>query len=412
MYDASDSPVGPTAFDGLRRRRTRVLLARCMQAAHGPASDMGPETVDWPLLTRAGCTAWLGGLILAAAERNRWYVPPPQMRQLRWQARQIRQHNLRMMGCLSRIALALHDQGVKILLLKGAALNLTLYDAPELRPMSDLDLLVHPETVAEAATAMERLGYRRGPGLVRSDFFPRFHYEVEYQSDGPRPVSVDLHVRPFRPLRHAHTVPDDAFWRRSRRLDVGRAPVWVLGHEEQLVHLATHSAYHGHSRLLWLYDIRRLIDLNNSNFDWERTLRTCRELGLVLPVRTALRAMESLWGPICPDHIRQDLYDQPVDWRDRLCLAQAPHDANHSVRHVAVNLLCTQGLSFRLAYLSRVLFPDREHMGQVYCRRHWGWLLCAHVRRWWRAAVGAHTSAVGGSTSSGATATNSLPAIT
>ena len=94
MYGASDSSVGPTAFDGLRRRRTRVLLARCMQAAHGPASDMGPETVDWPLLTRAGCTAWLGGLILAAAERNRWYVPPPQMRQLRWQARQIRQHNV------------------------------------------------------------------------------------------------------------------------------------------------------------------------------------------------------------------------------------------------------------------------------------------------------------------------------
>jgi hypothetical protein len=389
MNGATDYSALAGAQAGRCESQTQVALAQCLPAAHQGAPGSEPHAAHWPVLIRTACQAGLGGLILAAAERNQWHVPPREMQQLRQHARRVRQNNVRLMRSLGQIALALQDVGVRVLLLKGAALNLTLYETPDQRPMSDLDLLVRPDEVAQAMSALERMGFRRGPGLVRGDFFPRFHYEVEYLSDGCHPVRVDLHVRPFRPLRHARTLPDDAFWSRARLLEAGGAPVWVLEPEEELVHLATHSAYHGHSRLLWLYDIRRLIDLNDNQLDWDQVVRTCQDLRLVLPARAALRKVEDLWGSTCPDEIRRALYKAPVKWRDRLCLAQAPHDANHPVRHVAVNLLCTPALRFRLAYLIRVLFPGGEHMGQTYPGRHRGWLFCAHLRRWWRAAVGA-----------------------
>jgi hypothetical protein len=325
--------------------------------------------------------------MLECVERHSWQIPPLLLRLLRWQALEIRQNNIRMMRQLTRVAHALLQQGVEVLLLKGAGLNLTQYDRLDLRAMSDLDLLVRPEAAGKAMAVLEDLGCRRGPGLVRSDFFPRFHYEVEYTTGGAEPVRIDLHVRPFRPMRYAQTVPDEAFWDRSRVIETDRQHLRVPGDEEQLIHLATHAACHGYARLIWLYDICRLIDLSDGRLDWDRVGCMCRQWGLVLPVEEALRRTEGLFGPMGMEHVREALRSARVGWRDRLCLAQAPHDARRPLRHVVVNLLCTRGLRFRVAYLMATLLPGREHIGQVYKRRHPGWLACGHLRRWVRAAV-------------------------
>jgi hypothetical protein len=364
-----------------------ALLVHCLADVHRATSEAGLQVTNWRPLIRAACAEWLGGLMLQGVERHRWPVFQTEKALLRRQALQIRDNNLRMMRRLIDVTVALRERDVDVLLLKGAGLNLTLYERLDLRPMSDLDVLVRPEAAGRAVAALEDLGCRRGPDLVRNDFFPRFHYEVEYCTGDRLPVRIDLHVRPFRPLRYAHTVPPDAYWEQSRVLDVGGACVRVPANEDQLIHLATHAACHGESRLLWLYDILRLIDTCGGQLDWDRFLYCCRRWRLVLPVRQTLRRAGSLWGPGCWNHVGNVLEGDTVGWKDRLCLAQAPRDANHPVAHVAVNLLCTRGLRFRAGYLLAVLLPGRGHMAQVYGRRHPGWLACAHVWRWLRAVA-------------------------
>jgi len=115
-----------------------------------------------------------------------------------------------MMHLLERIAARFNKAGVPLMALKGAALNLTLYDRPDARPMADLDLMIRPEDVDQAFALLEELGGLRGEALVREDFFPRFHYEVEYTVGTIYPVKIDLHIRPFRPLRYAQSVPTNA----------------------------------------------------------------------------------------------------------------------------------------------------------------------------------------------------------
>ena len=366
---------------------TPVALARILRAAHRVPLDLEYTAVDWPALVNTACDAWLGGLVLQVVERQGWALAPAQMQQLRWQAIQVGRNNARMMRHLARIARTLAHHDVDVMPLKGGALNLMLYDQLRLRPMSDIDALVRPAAATQAMAVLESSGYRRGPGLVRGDFFPCFHYEVELLSDEPEPVRIDLHARPFRPLRYAQTVPDEALWQASRVLETHGAHVRVACDEEQLIHLATHSACHGHARLLWLYDILRLVDLRGRDLDWDRVIDACRRWKLTLPVREALGAVEKVWGAVLPEHVRMALTQERVNWRDRLCLAQAPHDAKSPVRHVAVNVLCTRGARFRLGYLIRVVLPDRGHMAQIYRGRHFGWLFCAHVRRLLRAVA-------------------------
>ena len=289
--------------------------------------------------------------------------------------------NVRMMHCLERVAAKFNEAGVPLMVLKGAALNLTVHHRPDERPMGDLDVLVRPEDVGRAFRLLEQLGGLRGEPLVREDFFPRYHYEMEYTAGRIYPVKIDLHVRPFRPLRYSRLVPRDALWARAREVRMGAATVLVPAPEDMLIHLCAHVAIHGFSRSRWLDDIKRWADAWQGEIDWGQFVQTAVDWCLVLPVRQALRRVEERLGAVCPPDALRRLGKQRVGWRDRLALRQAPRDGQHPVAHVTANVLCTPGWRFVLGYLLAVAFPDRMHMAVWYGRAHRGWLVCAHALR-------------------------------
>jgi len=289
--------------------------------------------------------------------------------------------NVCMMHTLERIAERSNKAGVPFLVLKGAALNLVLYERPDDRPMGDLDLLIKPEDLDRTLELLAALGCVRGEPLVREDFFPRFYYETEFKLGDIRPVRIDLHVRPFRPLRYAQRVPTRALWEQAQPVQIGRATVLVPSAAEMLIHLAVHSAVHGNGRRLWLEDIKRWVDARRDDIDWDRFAATVEAWGLTLPTVEGIRETESRLGRVCPSQVMRRLSTQRVGWRDRLALAQAPRDASHPIAHVAVDFICTPGRRFTLAYLWAMAVPGREHMGQWYLGRHRGWLPCAHALR-------------------------------
>ncbi|GMU22363.1 MAG: hypothetical protein AMXMBFR13_24490 [Phycisphaerae bacterium] len=289
--------------------------------------------------------------------------------------------NIRMMHQLERLARAFTAAGLPVMALKGAALNLALYTRPDERPMDDLDLLVHPADAQRAADLLEQVGCLRGEPLVREDFFPRFHYEREFRTGVIHPVKIDLHVRPFRPLRYSRTVPLDALWSKARPVACGTARILIPSAEDMLIHLAAHCAIHGHARRIWLADIHRWVESRSATLNWDQVMQRASAWGLVLPVRAALQRVGREFGVVCPPAVMADFKRVNCGWRERLALRQAPRDANHPLAHVAVNVLCTPGLGYVLAYLLAVVFPGREHMADWYGRKHPGWFLCAHVLR-------------------------------
>ncbi|MCH7701290.1 MAG: nucleotidyltransferase family protein [Planctomycetes bacterium] len=296
-------------------------------------------------------------------------------------SRSVRVRNTRMMRLLERIAARFSEADVPLMVLKGAALHLTLYEEPDDRAMADLDLMIRPEDVDKAFHLLEGLGGLRGEPLVREDFFPRFHYEIEYTIGTIYPVKIDLHVRPFRPLRYGRLVPVDALWDRAELVSIGRANILVPAADDMLVHLAAHAAVHGDIHRKWLVDIKRWVEVHGGDIDWDRFLATVRQWRLALPVRRTFQRVQRELGPACPPQVTLRLSKMRVNWRDRLALWQAPRDAAYPVTHVVANVVCTPGLRFVLAYVWAVLVPDRAHMADWYQRRHWGWLTCAHMLR-------------------------------
>ncbi len=289
--------------------------------------------------------------------------------------------NLCLLRQLERIAAAFEIAGLPLMALKGAALHLTLFDHPAQRPMSDLDLLIRQQDADAAIILLEKLGYRPGRPLVHAGFFPRFHYETELVRRRSIPVRIDLHVRPFRPLRYGRVVPESSLWDGAQPVPIGRATVLVPSRENMLIHLAVHSAIHGNGRELWLDDIRRWIEAHRHLLDWQNLCQQAREWRVTLPLRNALHAAGVLTGDHIPPEAIDRLVSARIGWRDRLALRQAPRDADHPAAHVIVDALCTPGMWYVARYLLATLVPDRRHMAEWYDGRHAGWLATAHVLR-------------------------------
>lgn len=295
--------------------------------------------------------------------------------------------NLRMMRFLDRLAQRFNAAGVDLMVLKGAALLLTTYDQPHRRSSCDLDLLVRPDQIDRAIALLSEHGCGRSQHLVRDDFFPRFYYEAEFEAGEVFPLTIDLHIRPFRPLRYTRLVPDDLLWRHARPLRLGGGTVYLPGQEDMLLHLAVHYAIHGGGENKWARDIRLWIRRHGECIDWDRLNRTAERWRLNWPLRRGLE-MARLNETACwPEPAQRQLAGGPVNWRDRLALAQAPHDNRRPWRHVFVEAVTTPGLGFVARYLAAALLPDRRHMRQWYGRDHRGWLVAAHLRRWLRPLI-------------------------
>ena len=95
----------------------------------------------------------------------------------------------------------------------------------------------------------------------------------------------------------------------------------------------------------------------------------------------ALDETAQTFGYVVPARVMDSLHAHRSSWRDRLVLRQSPRDAQSPLAHVAVNLVSTPGIRFRVGYLLAQVFPGRAHMAGVYGFRHPGWVFVAHLWR-------------------------------
>ncbi|MFQ5412863.1 MAG: nucleotidyltransferase family protein [Phycisphaerae bacterium] len=360
---------------------TTSAVARLLRFDHIGRAAWPASAAAWERVVDAARAAGVSGLLLERLSASGLDAPLAAVAALRASGTACAVDIVHAMAELERVVGWLDRCGVPVMLLKGAALHLTIYDRPDARPMTDVDVLIRPESVSAAVRALDDFGCRRARDLVRTDFFPRYHYEIDYVTPSPRPVRVDLHARAFRPLRMARTMPDDGLWHGATPVAVGASRAWVPGPEAMMIHLAAHAAFHGCARLLWLYDVNRYADAYRDAIDWHVVADLARDWRVSLPVAVALRRATAVLGRVVPPGIIDELASHRVTWRDRLALAQAPRDIASPTAHVAVNLLCTPGVRFRCGYLAAMLLPGRRHLAEVYRFRHPGWTHCARAWR-------------------------------
>ena len=219
---------------------------------------------------------------------------------------------------LQRVAQAAADLGIEIMPLKGAHLAPRLYPAPAFRPLSDLDLLIHPRDVARLGALLQSMGYAEvdhSPSYVDDQWLDLdsrdycwfairqgFDALIEY-----RVAPLELAVGRLTDLDRAYT---DALRRHAREVWTRSTPspdgtMRVQSPEDLLLHVATHlAAKHLDFRLIWLHDLARIV-LGTPELDWSYVITRSADLRMAAPVAAALEAARCYAGaPIA---------DAPID---------------------------------------------------------------------------------------------------
>jgi hypothetical protein len=198
----------------------------------------------------------------------------------------------------------LGKEGIRVLLLKGLALEHQVYGSRGLRQMSDADLLVAPEEALQARDILIREGFVSMPmksQLYRHIILDLGNHLPELHRGG---VSVDLHHRLFGPegaTMISHAIKNAAV------LSVEGKTFHVLPPAIAFLGLVNHIYKHGvkgEFQLRLYNDIGLLLKKYGSEILKKDLMSSSAQAGIENEVREVLSVVSGAWGIQVPHEMR------------------------------------------------------------------------------------------------------------
>jgi hypothetical protein len=330
----------------------RALLRLCrLQLSDAHRDDLRAlaPRVRWPELVQLARRGGVAGLVArGAAEVG---APRDALLELTKSALLTQAQNQVFADETLRLCGAAAEQGLTLVPIKGAALNLLLYRDLGLRAMCDLDLWASRPQLAAVEALLQRCGYRdetpRGYALRHSH---HLKYILEL---GPRRVMVELH---WTGLLADYASPDEEqrmlARARPQQLDPDGPRLGLLHPDDLTLVVILHLAVHRYrAQLKWLVDVAELA--RAFAVDWPALWAAAGRVGgLRAATLAALLARELLDAPI-PTPPRAPWL---LDWLRR---ASPPADLVASEpqaswpRRALVNLLAYDSPLHGLRFLAR-----------------------------------------------------------
>lgn len=204
---------------------------------------------------------------------------------------------------LSTLLADLRSAGLEAIVLKGAALAELIYGNPALRPMVDLDLLLHKHDISQAIELFAGRGYQVVGHEIAAGSTLAYENEVALRKETSYGWQIELHWSLFDSPYYQSRLPGDEWWDTSVALTISGEPALCLSPEWTLIHLCGHLTFHHHGEgLLWWHDLAALLRMYGSKIDWDYVITQAQAADMVLPLKETLPHLETEWEvPIAPE---------------------------------------------------------------------------------------------------------------
>jgi hypothetical protein len=272
INDTANSPVDPTDLSDYQNLNS-ICETIAGWLTHAAPEQPAWSVAQWTQFRRVSQVHGVAPLLHATLKECSWLDDPVRM----WLAEQYsfnRQRLAKMQTELAVILAEFSQNNVPLLPLKGSVLTATLYEDAGLRPMADLDLLIHPQDFEQSANLLRKLGYEQNVVHWKHTEFNRPNNRqvvsktVEHP-DNPRGLELHLYCREtfggptvdLTGLMWHHAKPQTLLGERAMQVEWGA--LWL--------HLLVHATYHmwqGRGRLIHLVDLARLTPYVTNPSEW------------------------------------------------------------------------------------------------------------------------------------------------
>jgi hypothetical protein len=207
---------------------------------------------------------------------------------------------------------ALRAAGMDLLLLKGAALAASYYDAPALRPMDDVDIVVDQADVLRALEILAANGWQASTAAT-ADLL-RFRHAV--QCIGPDGCQVDLH---WHVLHEAPSGAADAVLRRRlESRDFLGTSVRELEPTALLFVVIVHGVcWNRETPIRWIADAMMILRRRGAEIDWAHLAHLGVTLQLAERLRLGLHYLVAHFDAPVPANLLQSLDAHAPRWIER-----------------------------------------------------------------------------------------------
>jgi hypothetical protein len=161
---------------------------------------------------------------------------------------------------------------IPVIALKGLALR-GLYPRPELRSMSDADILVHKEDVERADKILINLGYYK---LVSTEVHNNYAHEKHLHIEVHWTLIDELCIKTVSEF-------NNTLWQNTRTINIQDVSVLALSLEYELIHIILHMASHiKHSGfgIRQLLDVVVFVEAERNNINWNLFFEQARSYNI------------------------------------------------------------------------------------------------------------------------------------
>lgn len=207
-------------------------------------------------------------------------------------------------------AQALAPLKIDTMLLKGAVLNLAYYRSPALRPMDDVDVLVHREDAFEVAQCLFAQGWSllRYPDHAMAKIIQRRHSAGLGHPDGGR---IDLHWNLFTQASSRTALM--SLWKYDWRVEMAGFPLRVPNPADLLLHVCLHGVrYNLIPSIRWIADASIVLQQDHYRIDWDYFVEQAQRWQINLAVHRAMSYLREEFAMPIPSQVITQLADIPV----------------------------------------------------------------------------------------------------
>ena len=267
------------------------------------------------------------------------------------------QHNLKIVHDLKEILGRSNERAVRVVLLQGVALLEKIYKDIGLRPLTDIDLWVLPEKRDAFDDVMIQLGYQRDR-LYPNTF-----------KKGSTIVDINSHILWADRIRsRGHLLAKSQYdlYDSNEILDFDGEPAGYLDALDLVLYLSLHAFKHCAGRLIWLVDIKHLINRWQTSH-WRAIFDRAADWGQVNILRDMLYLLHRLFNIKLPADMKMTVEGNSLTWPERVILQRRLNGS--PLQDWAPLLLFTsgKGLSARASFIFESFFPRPQVLRQVFC---------------------------------------------
>ncbi len=194
---------------------------------------------------------------------------------------------------LKRILEAFREKGVKVIVLKGPALDKTVYGDIGLRTFGDLDLLVKEDDLPYAKKVMSYLEYVSSPSKMSEEWRKKKHFHLPSYIKPDKSIVVEIH---WHITGDSFLINIDEWWEMAKVIRIDNCQALIPSPEDMLIHLCLHLFNHGYNEitLRGICDIFETLRYYRKEINWQRFQDKVDKYKISKPVYTILFFIKKL----------------------------------------------------------------------------------------------------------------------